>query len=391
MKNGPVLVIVQDGPTQFDAPLYARMRREAELDLHVYYTAAEHPVRRPVDAEIGRAPHWDHLQEEPDAPAWQHCVAGRGAGVLAREIAQLEPALVILSGYAPLLHARLAVLLRLRGIRIGLRSDNTLRHSQFRGLRGLLKRAFLPALLRFYHSWHPVGTLARAYLERVGQATRPTFLFPYNVDNAWFAEHADRWKAEHAAVRAGMGLASGDFAVLGVMKWHPREDPLTLVEAFSRVADTCPEARLVLVGDGPLRDAVRARLEPLAERVHVPGYVSYSELPRFYSAADVFVHPAVGEPWGVSVNEAMACGLPVVAAEGVGAGADLIVDGETGFTFPDGDVEALVAVLGRLAADREGIKRLGCNARERVGDWDYGQSIGQMQSAVAAVGRTGAA
>jgi GT2 family glycosyltransferase len=182
-----------------------------------------------------------------------------------------------------------------------------------------------------------------------------------------------------------MGFAAADFVVAAALKWTPREDPLTLVEAFLAVSETRPDVKLLLVGDGPLRDVVRERLRSRADRVHLPGYVPYSDLPKYYGAADVLVHPAVSEPWGVSVNEAMACGLPVLAAEGVGAAADLVVEGGTGYSFADGDTRRLAELLQRLAADRDLARRLGQAARARVAEWDYEHAMRELERAVASV------
>jgi glycosyltransferase involved in cell wall biosynthesis len=328
-----LVVIVQDRPTQFDSPLYVRLLKHAPFDLHVYYTQAVFG-RTAVDPEVGHAPDWDHIRAGQEHMSW---VKGAGVMSLAKRISESNPSLVIVSGYYPVLHACLALLLKLRAVRIGLRIDNTELHSRYVGVKGILKRVALPILVRFYDTWHPVGTLARQHLEKVASAKRPTFLFPYNVDNEWFASNSRMSLVERAALRKELGFAEDDFVVLGVMKWNDREDPLTLVSAFNQLLVTTPKARLLLVGDGPLRQKVRDALSHLLSFVHLPGYVSYSALPRLYGVSDVFVHTAPGESWGVSVNEAMACSLPVVTARSVGASVDLVSTGITGFTFADRD------------------------------------------------------
>jgi glycosyltransferase involved in cell wall biosynthesis len=374
-----LIVIVQNKPTQFDAPLYAYLWSRGWLGLRVYYTCARQEGGAEVDPEVGQAPQWDHLSGGAREVVW---AAGYSAAGLAREIAALDPDLVVISGYYPAVHAQLALLLKLRGIRIGLRSDNTLRHSSFAGAKGLLKRIVFPLLLRMYDSWHPVGSLARQYLEATSGASRPTYLFPYNVDNDWFASRSATCRADRASRRAAMGFAEDDFVVIGVMKWNEREDPLTLVEAFHVLHGLHPKARLLLVGDGPLRDEVRARLAGLESVVRLPGYVAYSELPCLYAVSDVFVHTAPGEPWGVSVNEAMACGLPVVAAEGVGAGADLIEEGVTGFVFADRDSSTLAEALGRMQAHPGLTERMGRQAVGRMASWNYAQTEREMCAAL---------
>jgi len=384
VKRG--LIIVQAKPTQFDVPFYAMAARQAPFDLKVFYSLEGHAQGGAADPEIGQAPSWDHLRRcvypvgDP--------VAGDAGATLARltaEILERRPELVILSGYYPPLHARLAWRLKRAGIRIGLRSDTTLEHAVFRGLKGGVKRWVLPAWLRRYDTWHPVGTLARRYLETVAGCRRPTYLFPYNVDNAWLAAEAGRHRPRRDELRAAIGAGPADLLVLGVLKWHDREDPLTLIAAFARLLAQRPAARLVLVGDGPLREEVRRRAATLGAAVHLPGYVPYSALPRYYALCDVFVHPAVNEPWGVSVNEAMACGLPVIAASGVGAGADLIQEGETGLVFPNGDIETLGERLRFLCDDREARARMGRAAMARVADWSYAQTLDEMEGALAYV------
>lgn len=379
---GSKLIIVQQKQTQFDAPLYEYIGRYTGLSLLVYYTSGS-IASRPIDAEIDRAPEWDNLKS---------CIYHRrdlGAGELAdaagiaHEISESHPALVILCGYFPLFHLKLAWHLKKRAIRIGLRSDNTLRHSNFNGAKGLIKRLTLPTLLDLYDTWHPVGTLANQYLHKTAKTSKPTYLFPYNVDNSWFERESSKYGNQVDSIRASMGISSDDFVVLGVLKWNDREDPLTLINAFALLLKNQSSAKLVLIGDGPLRDDIYSKAKTLHASVVLPGYVPYSELPKYYSISDVFAHPAPGEPWGVSVNEAMACGVPVIAAEGVGSGADLIVEGETGFVFPDGNSGNLCHKLVSLGNDKKLLKKMGGAAKLKISQWSYEQTCKEFLKALA--------
>jgi len=113
--------------------------------------------------------------------------------------------------------------------------------------------------------------------------------------------------------------------------------------------------RLVVAGDGPLRDEVPGAL----------GFVSRSELERLYGSSAVVACPSHREGFGVACAEAMAHSRPVVASA-VGGLLDLISDEETGLLVPPRDVEGLGAALRRLLADRELRRRLGAAGRERV-------------------------
>jgi glycogen(starch) synthase len=123
---------------------------------------------------------------------------------------------------------------------------------------------------------------------------------------------------------------------------------LELVEAAN-------EMKLVVAGDGPLRDSVPGAL----------GFVPHDELGPLYERAAVVACPSHREGFGVVCAEAMAHGRPVVAGA-VGGLLDLVVDGETGILVPPRDVSALRAALERLLGDRELRHRLGTAARERI-------------------------
>ena len=84
---------------------------------------------------------------------------------------------------------------------------------------------------------------------------------------------------------------------------------------------------------------------PVASTVFFPGFRQIDELPRFYAHAGCFVHPAMEEPWGLVINEAMACGLPVLSSRNVGAAEELVENGVNGWTFDPTDVQGLARLL----------------------------------------------
>ena len=191
--------------------------------------------------------------------------------------------------------------------------------------------------------------------------------FPYAVDAADFALRSRLDDGERERVREGLGVRPDAKVVLSLTKFSSREAPWDLVEARERL----PRADLdwVLAGDGPLRGQLETRIrERGLDRMRLPGYVPYPELPRLYAAADLFVHPAREERWGVSVAEALACGLPVVTSDRVGAGCDLVVRGENGEVYRSGSGPELGAAIERaLALPAEGIAAASRGVLDRFG------------------------
>ncbi|MCS7007864.1 MAG: glycosyltransferase, partial [Gaiellaceae bacterium] len=139
---------------------------------------------------------------------------------------------------------------------------------------------------------------------------------------------------------------------------------------------------LLVVGEGPERKRLEALARAEGARLVLPGARPWEEMVESYVAADVFALLSEREPWGVVVNEAAACALPLVLSERVGAAADLLRDGENGFLVRAGDVEGAAAALRRLAADPTLRRRQGERSRAIVAGWGYGPSVEGFLAAV---------
>ncbi len=379
--NLPLLVVVQNRETQFDAPLYALIHRLDCFPLKVIYTAPAH-AGFVQDSELGFAPGWDHLVSCRYPNKALRKTSPLALWRLACDIKRQRPGLVVICGYFPRSHLLLAVCLRLLGQRIGLRSDNTLAHTTFQGLRGKFRRLCIGPIQRFFQTWHPVGQQAHSYLRTLSGAERPSYRFAYAVDNDWFEVESSKARSERTCFLQEQAWPEDAFVVLGIMKWNSREDPLTLVKAFEQLRQQESRARLILVGDGPLRDVVDTACNQMGAVVLCPGYVSYKQLPQWYGRADVFVHPAPDEPWGVSVTEALACGVPVIAAEGVGAAHEVLLSEACGAIFPNGDATGLATILETYAnrpCERDQSEFV---CRDAVDRWHYRHTIEAFQHAL---------
>ncbi len=148
---------------------------------------------------------------------------------------------------------------------------------------------------------------------------------------------------------------------------HPDKGVDFLVTAMGKLAHP---ARLVVAGDGPAREWLerKAREEGLSDRIRFVGWRSPAEVEGLYAAAEAVAFPSVwNEPFGLVGVEAMAHGLPVVAAD-VGGVREWLEPGETGLLVPRRDADALAAAVDRLAADRELARRLGAAGARRVAE-----------------------
>ncbi len=130
-----------------------------------------------------------------------------------------------------------------------------------------------------------------------------------------------------------------------------------------------PNTRLALVGDGPARPRLEQAFAGLP--VYFMGYLRGDRLASAYASADIFVFPSRLETFGLVVVEAMAAGLPVVAAR-VGGVAEVVREGSNGYTFESGDSGGLVQGIRAIADDRENMRWMGRQARAfaETQSWD---------------------
>jgi glycogen(starch) synthase len=161
-----------------------------------------------------------------------------------------------------------------------------------------------------------------------------------------------------------------------------------LVRAFGRMREP---ASLVVVGDGPERERIRAlaAASPHADRITLAGFVDHSTVPAVLAALDVLVLPSVYEEMGSVLTEAMAVGVPAVASD-VGGIPEVVRDGETGLLVPPGDVDALAAALDRLAADPDLRAQLASGARDRARVYAWPHLAAQVAAVYLRVSRRGA-
>lgn len=182
------------------------------------------------------------------------------------------------------------------------------------------------------------------------------------------------------ALRARL-LGGGDLLLLSVGRVSHEKRLEVLLDAFRRVRDETPGARLAIAGDGPAREGLEAGAPDGVEFV---GQLHGEELAALYASADVFCFPSTTDTFGQVILEAAASGLPVVAAAAGGA-AELVRHGRTGLLVPPDDPAAFARVLVELASSPDRRGTLGRAARAAAVDRTWSHSLGELAEAYGAV------
>src|SRR3954463_1355344 len=287
------IAFLVERPTQFEAPFYRFAAQDPEHELRVLFTGGPGVAGPVFDPELGTSVSWgiDLLGGYPS----EVCPASGTASWFAERLRRDRCDLLIANGNTKPLYRLGTRTARHSGVATALRLDSVL----FDGspLRNLAKQLlFATYMKRTYDFFFGVGSLTLEYLRAFGVPSERTGLFPYAVDVEAFRSRSLLSPEQRAAARARLNVPADARIILSLAKLSSREAPWDLLRAFDRL-EKDGNTWLVLAGDGPDRAALEREAGP---RVRFPGYIPYLELPALYAAADLFVHPAREERWGVS-------------------------------------------------------------------------------------------
>ncbi len=329
--------IVPPVPVPYREPLFERLSARPNLTLRVIYQAAAQPS---WDQTQGWFP-TDHGYDAVHLVPRQIARRGRSPITwprgLERELSRFCPDVVVVSEFGPA-SLRALAWCRARGRALVLLSEVS---AEVQASLPAPQRALHRLLARRADGLIAVSAAARSRLLALGAAPAAVTLSMQPVDE-------EALKGVALARRAPGGKP---IEVLTVARLVPDKDVGALIEAFAAAGLGEGEARLSIVGGGPLEGQLRSQAQALSVPARFLGAVAAGELPARYAAADLFALVSRFEPFGVALREAVVAGLPVICSTAVGAAADLARDGANALLVAPGDVDGLAAALRRLCRE----------------------------------------
>jgi glycosyltransferase involved in cell wall biosynthesis len=248
--------------------------------------------------------------------------------------------------------------------------------------RQRIKRTLLQMIIRQAHGILTIGTANERYWRSYGAQSEQLYLSKYAVSNDFFESESYRRRAEAVELKKQLYL-NGKVVFLYVGRLVEGKGVDLLLEGFDQLTQKRRDVGLLIVGDGTDRKA----LESLAKQhrtdpVIFVGRVDYEMLPLYYAASDVLVFPSSIDAWGLVINEAMACALPVIAAKYCGGTIDLVRDFQNGIVLKELTVGELYHAMDYLAANPAIREEMGRKSREIISDWTYTETISGFLNAV---------
>lgn len=254
---------------------------------------------------------------------------------LFRAYSGFKPTILNITGYYDWAQILLMCYARICGVKVVLSSES----SAYDHTRNPLKERIKRWIVGRAHAFFSFGTTSAEYLETLG--------VPGERITVRNAAVIDDTRVREQYLLAKEAVESPRPAFIFVGRLSPEKNLPVLLEAYAEARKLHPAPwDLIVVGDGPVKAEIEEYLvKEKADGITLTGGVSWLKVPEWLAKARVLVLPSYSEPWGLVVNEALVCGLPVIVSEKCGCAPDLVRNGENGYTFDPGDTAELTRHL----------------------------------------------
>lgn len=358
------LVILTEIIAPYRIPVFNALAERSDVQLHVIFLSENDPSLR----------QWHVYKDEIKfsyevLPAWRRRI-GKYNALLNRGIStalrRARPDAILCGGYAYVASWQAAFWAKRHGVPLLLWSESTaLDIRQRHRIVEFIKRKFRQRCRAFVAA----GITSRDYLLALGASSRSIFIAPDAVDVLFFAAAAEKARRLAPEIRTSNNLPPRYFLCVG--RLIKEKGVYELLDAYAKLdASVRSRIGLVFVGEGPARPELERRAAAILQGVvRFCGWVHREQLPEIYALAEAFVFPTYSDPWGLVVNEAMACSLPIVASQVAGCVPDLLEDGWNGFAVQPRDVEGIVRSMQLLFDDPESARQMGMRSFQRIQEY----------------------
>jgi glycosyltransferase involved in cell wall biosynthesis len=340
-------------------PVFNALARRDGIQLHVIFLAETDPTQRD----------WLVYKNEIEfsyevLPAWRRRFGPWRVLLnwgMWTALEHFQPDSILCGGYNHLAFWEALAWAKWRKVAFSAWVESTNQDSRALGtLKVFLKRQFVHGC----NSFAVPGKSSLDYVRSLGAPAERIYMAPNAVDTHRFAELARAARERGMECRADLGMPRKYFLFVG--RLIREKGVFQLLEAYRRLDPAIrKEMSLVFVGDGPAKDELLSQAGDV-ELGHVafPGFAQRDRLAAFYGLAELLVFPTLSDPWGLVVNEAMACSLPIIATEVAGCAADLVRHGENGYVVPPNNVLKLAEAMTAFASAPDLRSTMGaCSAR----------------------------
>lgn len=341
------LAIITTHPIQYNAPFFKMLSQSGNLTVKVYYTWGQAGAGSKYDPGFGKTIEWDiplldgydyeFVENTSTAPGSDHFKGIINPG-LNEKITAWRPDALLVFGWSFVSHLKCMRAFH-KKIPIIFRGDSTLL-DETNGVKRLIRRIFLRWVYSNVDYTLYTGVHNRNYFLRHWVSDKQLIWAPHAIDNTRFAKEAEERQCTANSWKKQLGIEDNDKVFLFAGKLENKKNPWAILHLAKQLSGR--QYKFLIAGNGHLEEELKKAATD-DKRIIFLDFQNQATMPVLYRMGDVFILPSVGpgETWGLAINEAMACSIPVLVSDKCGCAPDLIEEGVNGYTFDHRNIEDL--------------------------------------------------
>jgi glycosyltransferase involved in cell wall biosynthesis len=237
-----------------------------------------------------------------------------------------------------------------------------------KGLKKIARTLFLKWVYSNVDYALYVGVHNKVYYKKHGLAEHQLVLAHHAVDNNRFSQPDDEYEQAAKKWRLELGINDNELSILFAGKFEEVKNPGYIINLAKKMKGL--PVKFILVGNGHLENEIKASSAGCTNILFLD-FQNQLKMPVVYRLGDLFILPSKSETWGLSVNEAMACGKGVLVSDHCGCAADLVVNDQNGYVFNTEQSDDLLNKIKDLLVHKERVKIMGLASCKRVEDFSF--------------------
>ena len=360
MRTEPRIALVVSHPIQHFCPQYVSFAANVAVTFKVFF-ASTLGYRKYMDVNFNQEISWGNLELNKfdhvflNGDTLLPSNSNIDAPLLDKALIDYGPDLVIIYGYFQKLQRRAHRWASHNRVRIAYISDSELRHHRNRLLE-LVKYLWIRKYFSKISFFLSVGNANEEFYRRYGVKDNQLLRMHFPIDFVKYERSFVDREALRKEIRSRYGIGESEIVVAVVGKLTPWKNQEHIIEALRLLEAASISIRLFVLGSGEQMDALKGRAATLEHsQVHLVGFVNIDQLPAYYAATDIYVHPSSIEPHSIAVSEAIYMGCPVIVSDRSGSYGpnDDVQEGLNGFVYQFGDISQLAQKIKILVKDEQ--------------------------------------
>ncbi|MEO6490245.1 MAG: glycosyltransferase family 4 protein [Ferruginibacter sp.] len=366
--------------------MFARLSKRGKIAVKVFYTWGKAAMQEKYDPGFNKNIEWDipllegyefdFVTNTASKPGSHHFTGINNPGLI-RDIEDWQADFVLVFGWAFKSHLK-AICYFHKKIPVIFRGDSTLL-AEKSWLKKISRTVFLKWVYRHVDLALYVGSHNKNYFLHHGLTSKQLLFAPHAVDNYRFSIEHEKFSDEASKWREKLNIGNQQIVFLFAAKLDDNKNAGLLINSFISLNN--PDTHLIIAGSGDKENDLYS-LYKESKNIHFLPFQNQSVMPVLYRVGDVFVVPSRSETWGLSINEAMACGRALLVSDKCGAAVDLVKDGVNGFIFRSDDETDLRIKMEKCALSKDQLISFGTASLKMIASWNYTTSCETIEAVV---------